>query len=317
MPDNDPAEYAIEREYEREAKLGEGTYGVVYKARKIASQEVVAMKQIRLDHEEEGVPSTAIREISLLKELTHPNVVKLLDVRCSHSSLYLIFEFVEQDLRQYLKRKGVFWGKELRSAGLQLLEAVHCLHAHRILHRDLKPQNLLIDKVGRIKVADFGLARAFNVPIKPFTHEVVTLWYRAPEILLGIDRYSTPVDIWSCGCIFSEMATGQALFPGDSEIDTLFKIFQVLGTPTAEQWPGLIDLPDFKRTFPKWKSTNFQPTRMNEIRRKAPMVGEQGLVVLGKMLRYDPVSRPAARTLSEDPYFAEVRTDVEALTARA
>merc|ERR1719271_1550738 len=166
-------------------------------------------------------------------ELAHPNVVKLLDVRCSQSSLYLIFEFVEQDLRQYLKRKGVFYGKELKMGGLQLLEAVHCLHAHRILHRDLKPQNLLIDKNGRIKVADFGLARAFNVPIKPFTHEVVTLWYRAPEILLGIDRYSTPVDIWSCGCIFAEMATGKALFPGDSEIDTLFKIFQVLGTPCA------------------------------------------------------------------------------------
>merc|ERR1719217_890631 len=108
MPDNDPAEYAIEREYEREAKLGEGTYGVVYKARKIASQEVVAMKQIRLDHEEEGVPSTAIREISLLKELTHPNVVKLLDVYCANAAskkLYLVFEFVEMDLKRFVKSK--------------------------------------------------------------------------------------------------------------------------------------------------------------------------------------------------------------------
>merc|ERR1711988_1764723 len=106
-----------------------------------------------------------------------------------------------------------------------------------------KPQNLLVDRSGRtLKLADFGLARVFNVPIRPFTHEVVTLWYRAPEVLLGEERYVTPVDIWSCGCIFSEMATAQALFPGDSEIDTIFKIFQVLGTPSVDVWPGLKEL---------------------------------------------------------------------------
>lgn len=289
-------DYQIDRDYERTDKLGEGTYGIVYKARKIATSDVVAMKQIRLDHEEEGVPSTAIREISLLKELNHPNIVKLLDVRCTQSSLYLIFEFVEMDLRQHLKRRGVFYGRDLKIAGLQLFEAVHCLHAHRILHRDLKPQNLLIDRLSRVKVADFGLARAFSVPIKPFTHEVVTLWYRAPEILLGIERYSTPVDIWSCGCILSEMATGQALFPGDSEIDTIFKIFQVMGTPTAEQWPTINDLPDFKQTFPKWKNTHFAM-----VRKKAPLLGEPGIALLGKVLRYDPVTRPSSRQLADDP----------------
>jgi serine/threonine protein kinase len=301
-------DYQIDRDYERTDKLGEGTYGIVYKARKIATSDVVAMKQIRLDHEEEGVPSTAIREISLLKELNHPNVVKLLDVRCTQSSLYLIFEFVEMDLRQHLKRRGVFYGRDLKIAGLQLFEAVHCLHAHRILHRDLKPQNLLIDRLSRVKVADFGLARAFSVPIKPFTHEVVTLWYRAPEILLGIERYSTPVDIWSCGCILSEMATGQALFPGDSEIDTIFKIFQVMGTPTAEQWPGINDLPDFKTSFPKWKNTHFA-----QVRKKAPLLGEPGIALLGKVLRYDPVTRPSSRQLADDPFFLEVRRDVEVL----
>jgi cyclin-dependent kinase 2 len=309
MAGEDTSDYTIERDYERTDKLGEGTYGIVFKARRLATSEVVAMKQIRLDHEEEGVPSTAIREISLLKELNHPNIVKLLDVKCTQNSLYLIFEFVDMDLRQHLKRKGVFWGKELKVGSLQLLDAVHFLHSHRILHRDLKPQNLLVDRNCRVKVADFGLARAFNVPIKPFTHEVVTLWYRSPEILLGVDRYSTPVDIWSCGCIISEMATGQALFPGDSEIDTIFKIFQVMGTPTPDQWPAITELPDFKSTFPKWKCTQFA-----QVKRKAPLFGDGGIALLGKILRYDPVTRPAARTLAEDPWFAEVRRDVDALT---
>lgn len=121
------------------------------------------------------------------------------------------------------------------------------------MHRDLKPQNLLIDKNGVIKLADFGLARAFGLPVKTYTHEVVTLWYRAPEILLGQKQYSTPVDIWSIGCIYAEMAQRRALFAGDSEIDQIFKIFQAQGTPNENHWPSALKLQDFKPTFPKWK----------------------------------------------------------------
>jgi serine/threonine protein kinase len=121
------------------------------------------------------------------------------------------------------------------------------------LHRDLKPQNLLINKEGNLKLADFGLARAFGVPLRTYTHEVVTLWYRAPEILLGGRQYSTGVDMWSVGCIFAEMATRKPLFPGDSEIDEIFKIFRILGTPTEADWPGVESFPDFKSSFPKWE----------------------------------------------------------------
>jgi len=292
----------FEREYERIGKLGEGTYGIVYKARHVLTGEVCALKQIRLDQEEEGVPSTAIREVALLKDLHrqagHPNIVKLLDVRCTPGSLYLVFEFVDMDLRQYLKKFGIFWGRGLQRVLAQLLEAITALHSNRVLHRDLKPQNILINKQQQIKVADFGLARAFNVPIKPFTHEVITLWYRAPEILLGMDRYSTPVDVWSVGCIFSEMATGHALFPGDSEIDTLFRIFQVLGTPTLEEWPGLKDLSDFKATFPKWKNSNFKT-----VRRQAPLIGEAGLDLLEGLLKYDPVKRPCCKDALHHRFF--------------
>jgi len=298
----------VKRDYERTDKLGEGTYGIVYKAKCNKTGGWVAMKRIRLEHEEEGVPSTAIREVSLLKELSHPNVVKLLDVRCTQSSLFLIFEYVEMDLRQHLKRKGVFYGSGLKTVILQLCEGTHCLHAHRILHRDLKPQNILVDRQNRIKIADFGLARAFSIPIKPFTHEVVTLWYRAPEILLGMDRYSTPVDIWSVGCICSEMATQEALFPGDSEIDTVFKIFQVLGTPTIESWPSLNELPDMKRSFPKWRHSNFA-----NMRRKAPLLQDEGVDFIAKSLRYDPIARPSMRVMCDDPWLNEVRREVEIL----
>ncbi|KAG0433861.1 hypothetical protein HPB47_019531, partial [Ixodes persulcatus] len=134
----------------------------------------------------------------------------------------------------------------------QILEGILFCHRRRVLHRDLKPQNLLIDQKGNIKLADFGLARAFGIPIRVYTHEIVTLWYRAPEVLLGSPRYSTPIDIWSIACIFVEMINKRPLFHGDSEIDQLFRIFRTLGTPTEDTWPGVSKLPDYKSSFPSW-----------------------------------------------------------------
>ncbi|XP_068081142.1 cyclin-dependent kinase 2 isoform X4 [Anabrus simplex] len=234
-------------------KIGEGTYGVVYKARDRKTGSLVALKKIRLDSELEGVPSTAIREISLLKELNHPNVVRLLDVVHSDKKLHLVFEFLVQDLKKFLDTTMNELSEMLVKSYLhQLLNGISYCHAHRVLHRDLKPQNLLIDNQGYIKIADFGLARAFGLPVRTYTHEVVTLWYRAPEILLGSKFYSTAVDIWSLGCIFAEMLTRRALFPGDSEIDQLFRIFRTLGTPDEEMWPGVSQLPDYKPMFPRW-----------------------------------------------------------------
>jgi len=130
--------------------------------------------------------------------------------------------------------------------GRVLLLGVSYCHQHRVLHRDLKPQNLLINMEGELKLADFGLARAFGIPVRSYTHEVVTLWYRSPDVLLGSRKYSTPVDIWSVGCIFSEMVTGRPLFPGASNSDQLVRIFKILGTPTKKFWPGMMDLPDYK-----------------------------------------------------------------------
>jgi len=194
--------------YKKLEKLGEGTYGVVYRAQNLETGEFVAIKKIRLEKEDDGVPSTAIREISLLKNLKHPNVVELKEVLFSQEQLYLVFEYLEFDLKKYMKKKGTALpAAQTQSFMYQILQSLVFLHSNRIFHRDLKPQNLLISEDGTtIKLADFGLARAFGLPIKTYTHEVVTLWYRCPEILLSQKHYSLGVDLWSTGCIFAEMA---------------------------------------------------------------------------------------------------------------
>jgi serine/threonine protein kinase len=139
----------------------------------------------------------------------------------------------------------------------QLLRGLHYCHSHRILHRDLKPQNLLIDRTGRLTIADLGLSRVFGVPMRTYTHQVITLWYRAPEILLGSYHYSTAVDMWSVGCIMAEMMTFSPIFPGESQIDELFRIFRTLGTPDENVWPGISTLPDYNENFPRKLSCHF------------------------------------------------------------
>lgn len=300
----DEAERRFEAQYEviEKTLLGEGTYGKVYKARSTRTGDSVAMKQMKLDSQEEGVPSTAIREIALLKELSHPNVVRLLDIFCKPNKLVLVFEFLENDLKKYMKAmNGRLTPAIVKNFSYQLCRGVEFCHANRIIHRDLKPQNLLIDSKLRLKIADFGLARAFSVPVPKYTHEVVTVWYRPPEILLGATLYSVPVDLWSIGCVVAEMATGAPLFAGDSEIDTIFKIFQKLGTPNEQIWPGISELPDFKPSFPKWP-----PRGWASIRNTAQQVGTDGIDLLERVMCYDPRRRLSARRALLHPYFRDV-----------
>lgn len=186
----------------------------------------------------------------------------------------------------------------VRSYMQQLLRGIAFCHANRILHRDLKPQNLLIDARGSIKLADFGLARAFCLPLRVYTHEVVTLWYRAPEILLGAKNYCTAVDMWSLGAIFAEMLTRKALFPGDSEIDQLFRIFRTLGTPGEEDWPGVTQLPDYKSSFPRW-----EVDAESSIAQLVPLLNEEGRCLLLAMLKYDPRQRITAKSALYHPFF--------------
>lgn len=284
-------------------KIGEGTYGVVYKGRNKLTGQIVAMKKIRLESEEEGIPSTAIREISLLKELKHPNIVCLEDVLMEDNRLYLIFEFLSMDLKKYMDSippEKMMPPDLVKSYMYQITSAILFCHRRRILHRDLKPQNLLINKEGLIKVADFGLGRSFGVPVRIYTHEIVTLWYRAPEVLLGCKRYSCPVDVWSIACILAEMATRKPLFQGDSEIDQLFRMFRILKTPTEEIWPGVTSFPDYKPTFPCWTQ--------NQLASQVKNVDAAGMDLLQKMLVYDPAHRISAKDVLEHKYFENFET---------
>jgi serine/threonine protein kinase len=283
--------------YEKLQKIGEGTYGVVYKARNRETGQFIALKKIRLENEDEGIPSTAIREISILKEMVHPTIVSLLDVVNYDNKLYLVFEFLDQDLKKYMDSVTIVSSPLVQSYTKQLLQGLTYCHQRRIVHRDLKPQNLFIDKKGFFKIVDFGLVRAFCVPVRQYTHEVVTLWYRAPEILLGSPTYSIPVDIWSAGCIFAELLSKKPIFPGDSEIDQLFKIFRQMGTPTDEMWHGCTSLPDYKPSFPKWKKQEFSKAFENTQSLAA-------IDLLEKMLTYEPAQRITAREALNHPYFS-------------
>lgn len=320
------AQERMER-YQKKEKIGEGTYGVVYKALDLRTGETIALKKIRLEAEDEGIPSTAIREISLLKELQHPNIVRLYDVVHTEKKLTLVFEYLDQDLKKYLEVCGGAGGglepMIMKSFLFQLLRGVAYCHYNRVLHRDLKPQNLLINREGELKLADFGLARAFGIPVRSYTHEVVTLWYRAPDVLLGSRKYSTPVDIWSIGCIFAEMCTGEPLFPGRSEKDQLCSIFEKLGWPTQDSI--LADLPDWS-TFQQYKLSRQKSRRHHQnerkyksgpegaaklkeaLRQNVKNMPREGIELLATMLQYDPSQRVTASAAMKHKYFGDLKT---------
>jgi len=293
--------------------IGQGAYGVVYRGTSRATGEVVAIKKISFADSvrDGGVPCNVIREIGLLMELKHPNVVRLMNViQASAGSLYLIFEYIDRDLKKFMddsqtstdmtKRHGLR-APMVKSFLKQILSGVGFCHTYRILHRDLKPHNLLISGDGRtLKLADFGLARLFALPNGPLTQEVVTLWYRAPEVLLGDDRYGTFIDVWSIGCIFGEMITGFPMFPGRSDIDQIFKIFQRRGTPTDDIWPEVSRLPHYNPEFPFWLEqpiTNIVPLES--------LGSVHAADLLSQMLRYNPEERIACSQALNHPFFFE------------
>uniref|UniRef100_A0A8C7QE73 Cyclin dependent kinase 17 n=1 Tax=Oncorhynchus mykiss TaxID=8022 RepID=A0A8C7QE73_ONCMY len=236
-------------------KLGEGTYATVFKGRSKLTDNLVALKEIRLEHEE-GAPCTAIREVSLLKDLKHANIVTLHDIIHTDKSLTLVFEYLDKDLKQYMDDCGnILSMQNVKIFLFQILRGLSYCHRRKVLHRDLKPQNLLINERGELKLADFGLARAKSVPTKTYSNEVVTLWYRPPDVLLGSSEYSTQIDMWGVGCIFYEMAAGRPLFPGSTVEDELHLIFRLLGTPSEDSWPGISSMEEFKSyKFPKYKT---------------------------------------------------------------
>ncbi|KAI5385220.1 cyclin-dependent kinase G-2 isoform X2 [Lathyrus oleraceus] len=241
-------------EFERLNKIDEGTYGVVYRAKDKKTGEVVALKKVKMEKEKEGFPLTSLREINVLLSFHHPYIVDVKEVVVGSSldSIFMVMEYMEHDLKGLMESmKQPFSQSEVKCLMIQLLEGVKYLHDNWVLHRDLKTSNLLLNNRGELKICDFGLARQYGSPLKPYTHLVVTLWYRAPELLLGARQYSTAIDMWSLGCIMAELLSKEPLFNGKTEFDQLDKIFRILGTPNETIWPGFSKLPGVKVNFVK------------------------------------------------------------------
>ncbi|SMN22815.1 similar to Saccharomyces cerevisiae YPL031C PHO85 Cyclin-dependent kinase, with ten cyclin partners [Maudiozyma saulgeensis] len=296
-------------------KLGNGTYATVYKGLNKTTGVYVALKEVKLDSEE-GTPSTAIREISLMKELKHENIVRLYDVIHTENKLTLVFEYMDNDLKKYMDSLTVGnnpQGLELHLVKYfqwQLLEGLAFCHENKILHRDLKPQNLLINKRGQLKLGDFGLARAFGIPVNTFSSEVVTLWYRAPDVLMGSRTYTTSIDIWSCGCILAEMITGKPLFPGTNDEEQLKLIFEMMGMPTEATWPGVSQLPKYatsSASFQQQHPQQLQPKDLKALLQANCKEKLDDVVInlLHGLLQLNPDMRLGAKQALHHTWFSE------------
>lgn len=287
-------------------RIEEGTYGVVYRARDKRTNETVALKRLKMDREKEGFPITSLREINTLLISQHQNVVRVREivVGSNMDKIFIVMDFVEHDMKSLMEtmrqKNQVFLPGEVKCLMTQLLSAVAHLHDNWILHRDLKTSNLLLSHNGILKVGDFGLAREYGSPLKSYTAIVVTLWYRSPELLLGIKEYSTFIDVWSIGCIFGEFLLMNPLFAGKSDIEQLNKIFKLLGTPNEKIWPGYNSLPCVqKMKFVDFPIANFR----NKFPRE--MLSDKGLNLLRQFLSYDPKQRISCEAALRHPYFDE------------
>ncbi|MEJ1284252.1 cyclin-dependent kinase 10 [Cricetulus griseus] len=289
------------KEFEKLNRIGEGTYGIVYRARDTQTDEIVALKKVRMDKEKDGIPISSLREITLLLRLRHPNIVELKEVVVGNhlESIFLVMGYCEQDLASLLENMPTpFSEAQVKCIMLQVLRGLQYLHRNFIIHRDLKVSNLLMTDKGCVKTADFGLARAYGVPVKPMTPKVVTLWYRAPELLLGTTTQTTSIDMWAVGCILAELLAHKPLLPGTSEIHQIDLIVQLLGTPSENIWPGFSKLP-----LAGQYSLRKQP--YNNLKHKFPWLSEAGLRLLNFLFMYDPKKRATAGDCLESSYFKE------------
>uniref|UniRef100_A0A5F8GIZ2 Cyclin-dependent kinase 7 n=1 Tax=Monodelphis domestica TaxID=13616 RepID=A0A5F8GIZ2_MONDO len=264
------------KRYEKLDFLGEGQFATVYKARDKNTGQIVAIKKIKLGHRSEakdGINRTALREIKLLQELSHPNIIGVI---IKDNSLVL----TPSHIKAYM---------------LMTLQGLEYLHQHWILHRDLKPNNLLLDENGVLKLADFGLAKSFGSPNRAYTHQVVTRWYRAPELLFGARMYGVGVDMWAVGCILAELLLRVPFLPGDSDLDQLTRIFETLGTPTEEQWPGMCSLPDYV-TFKSFPGIPLQHI--------FSAAGDDLLDLIQGLFTFNPCTRLTATQALKTKYFS-------------
>ncbi|KAI8584764.1 hypothetical protein K450DRAFT_168067 [Umbelopsis ramanniana AG] len=302
--------------YEKIGQVGEGTYGKVYKARSKVTGELVALKRIRMESEKEGFPITAMREIKLLQKLRHKRIVQLSEIMVSKGSVYMVLEYMDHDLTGVLGHPEFrFEPAQAKSLIKQMLEGVAFLHHMGVLHRDIKGSNLLLNKKGELKIADFGLARIFQKRrTHDYTNRVITLWYRPPELLLGATAYGPAVDMWSVGCIMLEFFTGKPVFNGSDEISQLEIIYKIMGTPDETIWPTVVDLPWWELMRPKQPlPAKFRELFARyvdyEVLQQCFLMSDGALELLEALLALDPSKRPSASDALKFPYFVAESLD--------
>lgn len=283
-----------------ESVIGSGTYGKVFKGLNVYTKKLVALKRIRMEGERDGFPVTAVREIKLLRSLSHTNVVQLQEVMVEANECFMVFEYLSHDLTGLLNHPNyTLDAAQKKHLALQLFDGLDYLHTRGVLHRDIKAANILVSNEGILKLADFGLARFYEKHHqRNYTNRVVTIWYRSPELLLGETQYGPAVDIWSAACVMVEIFTKRAIFPGDgSEISQLEKIHAVLGTPNKEDWPNLVEMPWFELLRPNYRKPNVFAQKYKD------QLTPAAFNLLEAMLQYDPAKRPTAAEVLQDPYF--------------
>jgi len=278
--------------------LGDGTYGSVCLGKNVDNGEQVAVKVMKRKYKS-WQEAMDLREVKSLKKLNHANIVKLKEVIRENDTLYFIFEFMKENLYQMMKaryEKNRYFPEPLiRNIMFQVFQGLSFMHKHGYFHRDIKPENLLCNGSENVKIADFGLAREIRSR-PPYTDYVSTRWYRAPEVLLRSTNYSSPIDIWACGAIIAELYALKPLFPGSSEVDEIFRIVRVLGTPTKDIWPEGLKLAQAMN----FKYPQCVPTSLKTL---IPNASSEALQLIKDCLEWDPKKRPTAQQCLRYPYF--------------
>ncbi|KAH3685801.1 hypothetical protein WICPIJ_003228 [Wickerhamomyces pijperi] len=287
--------------YTKSKKVGEGTYAVVYLGHHTATQRPIAIKEIKAGQFKDGLDMSAIREMKYLQELRHLNIIELVDVFSSQEGdLNLVLEYLPADLEMLIKDRSILFSPgDIKSWLLMTLRGVHHCHRNHILHRDLKPNNLLLSPQGELKLADFGLARSLTSPNELLTHNVVTRWYRAPELLFESRHYTEAVDLWAVGVIFAELMLRVPYLPGRDDLDQIDVTFQALGTPTEENWSNVSSLPNYNdlKIYP-------EPTR-SELRKRFIGATEAALDLMCGLLCLNPANRWDTERALLSGYFKE------------